>query len=90
MGSVTVDLTNITGGIWSSDPVTFTGGQTTVTLSKDTTGAVTLGGTATSPTTSNATQCFNGATQTCTLTFAACTFDVIETGANANTPIYTN
>lgn len=89
MNSVTVNLNNIAGATWSSDPVTFTGGQTSVTLSKGTAGAVTLGGTATSPTAGNATQCFNGTTQTCTLTFNICTFDVIEVGAAAGTNIYT-
>lgn len=87
-GSVTVNLSS-TGGAWSTNPVTFTGGSTTVTLTQGTAGAVTLGGAATSPTTGNATQCFNGATQTCTLTFAACTFDVIEVGAAAGSPIFT-
>ncbi|MBI5922165.1 MAG: hypothetical protein HY847_11045 [Betaproteobacteria bacterium] len=85
MDPVTVNLDNV--GTWSSDPVTFSGGSTTVTLTG--TGSVTLGGTATSPTTANATQCFSGATETCSLTFNSCTFDAIEVGANANTPIFT-
>ena len=89
MNSVTVDLTNIAGATWSTDPVTFTGGQTTVTLSDATARSDTLGATATSPTTGNATQCFNGATQTCTLTFSVCSFDVIEVGAAAGGDIYT-
>jgi MSHA biogenesis protein MshQ len=89
MGSVTVNLST-TGGTWSPvSPITFSGGQTTVTLTDTSARSDTLGATATSPTASNATQCYNGTTQTCVLTFAACTFDVIEVGAAVNTPIYT-
>jgi MSHA biogenesis protein MshQ len=89
MGSVTTTLST-TGGTWSpTSPITFSGGQTTVTLTDNTARSDTLGATVSTPTTSNATQCYNGATQTCVLTFAACTFDVIEVGADVNTPIYT-
>jgi len=89
MGSVTVNLSS-TGGTWSpASPITFSGGQTTVTLTDTTSRTDTLSATATSPTAGNATQCYNGTTQTCALTFAACTFDVIEVGAAVNTPIYT-
>jgi len=89
LGSVTADLSNIAGAAWSSDPVMFAGGQTVLTLNKATPGAVTLGATATSPAASGATRCFNGATETCGLNFAACTFEVIEVGAAAYTPIFT-
>ncbi len=85
LGSVTADMTNIAGATWSSDPVTFTGGQTRITLTKTTAGAVTLG------TAAAGTRCFNGATETCTLTYAlssAC-FDAAEAGGNPSTPIYT-
>lgn len=89
MGTVTANLST-TDGTWSpTSPITFSGGQATVTLTDTTAGSDTLGATATSPTASNATQCFNGATETCILTFATCTFDVIEVGAAVNTPIYT-
>ncbi len=90
LGSVTVNLSS-TGGVWSANPVTFTGGQTSVTLAKTTAGAVTLGGAATAPTTANATRCFSGATETCTLNYALSTacFDAVEVGAAAGTHIYT-
>lgn len=92
LGPVTVNLVGIAGANWSSDPVTFSGGQTTVTLSKNTAGPVTLGGTVTSPAATNATAtCYNGAVQSCSLNYiasAAC-FDAVETGRVASTPIYT-
>ena len=92
LGPVTVNLTGIAGATWSSDPITFSGGQTTISLRKTTAGTVTLGGTVTSPAATNATAvCYNGATQSCSLTYtlsAAC-FDAVETGRAAATPIYT-
>ncbi|MBU2538260.1 MAG: hypothetical protein KKH22_07460 [Proteobacteria bacterium] len=92
LGPVTVNLTNIGGASWSSDPITFTGGQTTVRLTKNTAGTVTLGGIVTSPAAANTTAiCYNGATQSCSLNYtltAAC-FDAVETGRSASTPIYT-
>ncbi len=92
LGPVTVNLTNISGATWSSDPITFSGGQTTVTLTKNTAGTVALGGIVTSPTaTSTTAVCYNGATQNCSLTYtlsSAC-FDAVETGRSASTPIYT-
>lgn len=88
--SVTVALSSAPGGTWApASPITFSGGQATVTLTDATVRTDTLGATATAPTAAYATQCFNGATQTCSLSFAACTFDVIEVGAAANTPIFT-
>ena len=89
LGSVTADLSNIAGATWSSDPVTFSGGQILLTLSDATPGSVTLGATATAPAASGATRCFNGATESCSLNFGACSFDVIEVGAAAYSPIYT-
>lgn len=86
LDSVTVDLN---WGSWSSDPVTFSGGQATVTLTQNWAGNYTLGGSATSPSAANATKCYNGTTQTCTLNFASCYFDAVETGQAAFTPIYT-
>ncbi len=88
MNSVQVTLSS-SAGTWSANPVTISGGQTTATLSDGTAGTVTLGATATSPAAANATQCFNGTTQSCSLSFAACSFDVIEVGAAAGTAIYT-
>lgn len=89
LGSVTADLTNIAGATWSSDPVTFSGGQTSITLTKTTPGPVTLDAVAVPPV--NATRCFNGATETCTLTYTTSTtcFDTVETGGNPSAPIYT-
>lgn len=92
LGPVTVDLTNITDANWSSDPVTFSGGQATVSLTKTTAGTVTLGGTATSPTATNATAvCYNGAAQSCALTYTLTTacFDAVEVTQSASTSIHT-
>lgn len=89
--SVTVDLTGIAGATWSTDPVTFSSGQVQVTLSKPTTGTVTLGGSVTAPSSMTAI-CYNGATSgDCSLTYSAnaCAFDAVETGNNPSTPIYT-
>ncbi|MBI3094006.1 MAG: Ig-like domain-containing protein, partial [Rhodocyclales bacterium] len=89
--SVTVDLAGIAGATWSTDPVTFSSGQVQVTLSKPTTGTVTLGGSATAPSSMTAI-CYNGATSgDCSLTYSsnACAFDAAETGSNPSTPIYT-
>jgi len=90
-GSVTVDLATISGATWSSDPVTFSGGQVQVTLTKATNGTVTLGGNVTAPS-SMAGVCYNGATSgDCSLTYSssACAFDAVEPGKNPGTPIFT-
>lgn len=90
-GSVTVDLATISGATWSSDPVTFSGGQVQVTLTKATTGTVTLGGAATAPSSMTAV-CYNGSTSgDCALTYSsnACAFDAVESGKNPGTPIFT-
>jgi MSHA biogenesis protein MshQ len=88
---VTLNL-NATAGTWSvANPVTITGGQRQVTLSKTTDGAVTLSGSVTAPTTQTAV-CYNGATSgDCSLTYAssACAFDTVESIKNPATPIYT-
>lgn len=92
LGPVTVNLTDILGATWSSDPITFSGGQATVSLTKNTAGTVTLGGIVTSPTaTTTTTACYNGATQTCALTYTAIAscFDAVEVTRAASTPIYT-
>jgi len=92
LGPVTVTLSPASGVTWSSNPITFSGGQTTVTLRKTTAGTVTLGGIVTSPTATNATAvCYNGAIQSCSLTYTATSacFDAVETGRDASSPIYT-
>jgi len=94
-GSVTVTLPTISGATWSaSSPVTFSGGQTTLTLTKTSSGTVSLSGaTVTSPTiTNSAAVCYNGATSgDCSLSYTSdsCIFDAVEPGAAAATPIYT-
>jgi hypothetical protein len=88
---VTVDLNTISGATWSADPVTFSGGQTQITLSKTTAGSVSLGGSVTAPTAMSAV-CYNGATSgDCTLAFSsnACAFDAAEAGQGPGTPIFT-
>lgn len=70
-GSVTVDLTS-PASVWSPDPVTFSGGSTTVNLNVATASTVTLAATATSPLAAKGTRCFNGATETCAVSFSAC------------------
>lgn len=88
LGPVTVDLTNIAGVTWSSDPITFSGGQKAITVTKTTPNTVTIGGIITSPAATNtAAVCYNGATQTCTLS-STC-FDAVEITKAASTPIYT-
>ncbi len=93
LGTVTATLSTSGNAAWSTTPVTFSGGQTTVTLTDNTAQSVNVGATATSPTAANATTCFNnaGTSVSCSsaVTFSACTFDVVEVGANAFTPIYT-
>ena len=88
-GPVTIDL-GVTGDqTWSSDPLSFSGGQTTVTLGKATGGTLTLGGTVTSPGGAGTTRCFNGATETCTFVFGATGFDAVEPAGAVGDPIYT-
>lgn len=96
-GAVTVNLDAVrTSGngtpSFSPDPVTFTGGQASVTLNKNNSAAVVnIGGTATSPTTGNATTCLSdtGATD-CNVGFISACFDAVEPTSNTPaTPIYT-
>lgn len=80
LGSVTVDLSPDAGGgrTWTpAEPVTFTGGSVTLALANTTANTLTLGGTAT-PIAASATRCFNGAAETCSLVFSACTVDAVE------------
>jgi len=90
-GSVTVNLNTISGASWSSNPVTFSGGEAQLTLTKTTTGTVTLGGNVTAPV-SMAAVCYNGSTSgDCSLTYSssACAFDAVEPGQAPGTPIFT-
>ncbi|MCX7170087.1 MAG: hypothetical protein NTY41_07260, partial [Proteobacteria bacterium] len=91
-GAVSLNLNTISGATWSlSNPVAFGGGQINATLTKATTGTVTLGASVTSPS-SMAAICYNGATSgDCSLTFSsnACTFDAVEPTKNPSTPIFT-
>lgn len=91
-GSVTLSL-GAAAGTWSSNPVTFAGGNGSVNLSNAAAGTVTLSGTVGAPAaTSSAAVCYNGGTAgDCAMVFAngACDLDAVETGNNPNTPIYT-
>ena len=87
-GAVTVNLTNSTGS-WSADPITFSGGQREVTLTRSGAGDVTIGGTATSPIAAAGTRCFNDSAETCTVRFLSACFDAAEPGNGPATPIYT-
>lgn len=89
-GTVTVSLSRTpTANSTFPASVTFTGGQTEVTLTKTDIGNVTLGGAATTPTTTNATRCFSDTAETCVLNFSNLCFDAVETGGAVATPIYT-
>lgn len=90
-GTVTVHLSPT--GWTPSDVLTINGGVATATLSNASIVApsLTLGTTSVSPTPVNNTRCFNGATETCTLSVGstACSFDAAEVGANPQTHLYT-
>jgi len=88
-GNVTVNLSP--SGWVGGNTFTFSGGITTRQLSNGTAGNVTLGSSSASPVPANATRCFVGGTESCTLTFnaASCNFDAVETDANPLTRIYT-
>jgi len=90
-GSVTVNLSAPGATASLSNPVTISGGQVQLTLTKATAGTVTLGGAVTSPSSLTAV-CYNGATvNDCSLVYSsnACTFDAVEVGLNPGAPIYT-
>ena len=93
LGKVTATLTatGASGASWSANPVSFSGGQTTVTLTGSTGSTYTLGTSSVSPTPANATQCVGGPSgSACNITFvSACFFDAVETGQAPATPIYT-
>jgi len=88
-GSVTVQMSP-TGWV-GGDTVVINNGVGTASLSKATAGTVTLGTVSTTPTATSATRCFNGATETCAMTFASasCLLDAVETGAAAKTRLFT-
>lgn len=88
-GAVTVQLSP--SGWTGGDTITFSGGVTTRSLGVSTPGTVTLGGASTTPLAVNSAKCFNGSTQTCSMTFAAasCNFDAVEVGASPKTRLFT-
>ena len=75
--------------------VTINGGVATATLSNSAISvpSVTLGSVSVTPAASSTpnTRCFNGATETCTLSVAStsCAFDAVEPGANPQTHLFT-
>lgn len=89
LGSVTATLANPSGANWSSSSVTFDKGQTTVTLAKTAAGTVDLSGLVTAGT--STVKYYNGANIDTKLTYAtnSCSFDAVEPGKAAGTPLYT-
>jgi len=90
LNSVTVDLSaaNASGtgtNTWSTNPVTFTGGQTNVTLTHQvaTTASVTLGITSSTPTVNTPANntCRIGASVSCTMMFSPVSFDAVQPAA---------
>lgn len=90
-GAITLTLSP--PGWTPTDTVTFSGGVTTATLSQASIAApsITLNATGISPAPAGITRCFNGATETCTLSVAntSCGYDAAEVGANPQSHIYT-
>lgn len=88
-GAVTVGLSP--SGWVGGDTFSFSGGVTSRQLSRGTAGDVTLGTASVLPVAANATRCFKGATESCTMNFAAssCLFDAVEVGANPQTRLFT-
>ncbi len=88
-GNVTV---NLSPSGWSGgDTFSFTGGIASRQLNYGTAGNVTLGTVSVAPGPANATRCFKGSAETCTMNFAAssCSFDAAEPGANPQTRLFT-
>ncbi|HEY8606816.1 MAG TPA: DUF6701 domain-containing protein [Noviherbaspirillum sp.] len=77
-GTVT---TTLSPSGWNSNPITFSGGSTTATLSIPTARNITLGASATSPTPAAATRCFRGGTESCSMSFTACAPSICGSGA---------
>lgn len=90
-GTVTVKLSP--SGWIPGDILTINGGVASATLNNTsiTPPSITLGTLSVSPAAVGATRCYNGATETCTLSVAStsCAFDAAETGANPHTHLYT-
>lgn len=90
-GTVTVRMSPT--GWTPGDILTINGGVATATMSNTAYSepSVTLGTSSVSPAPASVTRCFNGATETCTLSVAAtsCSFDAAEVGANPRTHLYT-
>ena len=91
-GNVTMSL-GAAAGSWSANPVTFSGGQTTVTLARSSGGTAVFSGTVTAPAagTSSAVCYQNGVAGDCDMPFgeASCQLDAVEAGQAPNTPIFT-
>lgn len=79
-GTVSTTLAPASG--WSAgSAISFSGGSTTASLTATTASTVTLGAASTSPAPVVATRCFNGASETCSLTFSACPAASCNSGA---------
>lgn len=88
-GAVTVAMSS-TGWV-GGDTFTFSGGVVSKQISKSTAGTLVLGTSSASPLPAGSTRCFSGSTETCNLVFASasCSFDAVETGAAAQTRLFT-
>lgn len=90
-GTVTVKLSP--SGWIPGDILTIIGGVASATLNNTsiTPPSITLGTLSVSPAAAGVTRCYNGSTETCTLSVAStsCAFDAAETGANPHTHLYT-
>lgn len=89
-GDVQVQLSPNAG--WTNGgSFTISGGVTTRQISQSTAGAVTLGTTSVSPVAGNATRCFSGSSETCTLNIASasCSFDAVEAGGAPKSRLFT-
>ncbi|MCW8959418.1 MAG: hypothetical protein OQL05_01665 [Gammaproteobacteria bacterium] len=86
---VLVDLTSPTDG-WSADPMTISGGSTTINLTHTTAETVTLAATASSPPASNATECVNsGSGNACEILFSdvGLVIDGDDSDSNLESPV---
>lgn len=91
-GNVTVNMSVSPTGSWAGgNQLVLANGVGTMTLNNSTSGNVTLGTSSAVPTAANATRCFVGSTETCTMNFASasCAFDAVEPGANPKTRLFT-
>lgn len=90
-GKLTVNLSTSSGSWVGGNALVLTNGVGTIALSNGASGNVTVGTSSSSPIATNATRCFNGGTETCTINFASasCNFDAVEPGANPKTRLFT-